>query len=282
MNAIWTLLASTLALTAPLALASMGGFASERGGVINIALEGKMLVAAIATALASVAWGNPWLGLGAGIVAAVMLSWTHWLLTQRFRMDHIVSGMAVNAFALGVASFLDKRYTNPQGSALPALAPVLFYSIAFLAPFLLGVYMASLRGGLHLLAVGSDPERAREMGLFPARIRFVGLTATGVFCGLAGTLIVTNAGYYTDNMTAGRGYIALAALILGGWRPIWTLIACIGFGFFQALELQLQGTRFFGAEVPREVWYSLPYIVTIIALAGIWGKVRPPAGLGKV
>jgi general nucleoside transport system permease protein len=279
---ILTLLGSTLILGAPLILAAMGGYTSERGGVINIGLEGKMLMAAVLTALVGAGTGSPWLGLTAGIGGAIVLSSLHWLLTQTYRMDHIISGMAINAIAFGCSNFLDKRFADPdRAEALPVLPPILFQGIALLLPILVTVYALRTRGGLRLKAVGSDPDKARTMGVFPSRVRFFGLLATGVFCGIAGVLLVSNVRVFTDGMTAGRGFIALAALIIGGWRPIPTMIACLVFGLFWGLQIQLQGVVILGAEVPRELWMTLPYVATIVALAGFVGKIRPPAGLGK-
>lgn len=273
---------SILALSAPLILACMGGFVSERGGVINIALEGKMLAAAVVTALAGAATGNAWIGLAAGIGASVLMAWLDWLLTQGYRMDQVVSGMAINLLAWGVANFLDKRFTNPTAGALPSINLWWYEAAALASPVVLALHLKWTRGGLRLKAIGSDPSKARQMGLAPSKIRFVALTITGLLCGLSGALIVSNAGYYADNMTAGRGFIALAALILGGWKPLPAMFACLLFGAFQSLQIYLQGTSILGAQLPREVWYSLPYLVTVVALAGFMGNRKAPAGLGKL
>lgn len=281
MNDLTLLLQGTLVLSAPLVLAAMGGFFSERSGVINIALEGKMLIATITVFLVSIASGSAFVGAAAGIGAAVLLSLLHWLLTQKYKTDPIVSGMAINAIAFGAANFLDKRFTDPSQSGFPKLPSAVYWGFALVLPILAWLYATRTRGGLRLLAVGSDPDKARQMGVFPQRIRFACLLATGVFCGIAGALIVSNAGSYTDNMTAGRGFIALAALIIGGWRPLPAFAACLAFGLFQQLQIQLQGTAVFGVELPRELWLSLPYLATLIALAGLLGKNRTPAGLGK-
>lgn len=289
MSFLSILLISTITLGAPLILAAMGGFCSERGGVINIALEGNMLMGAIATALISAYTKSPWIGITGGIVAATCLSWLHWLLTQSFRMDHIVSGMAINLVALGAANFLDQRYTDPTAGQIPTINVNCYYVAALILPFLIALYMRVSKGGLRLLAVGNDPSKSRQMGLFPTNIRFIGLTATGILCGLSGALIVSDAKYYTDNMTAGQGYIALAALILGSWRPIPAFIACLVFGMFKGLEIQLQGWTpkiemlglHLSLNIPREFWLSLPYLITVIALAGFLGKSRVPAGIGK-
>ncbi len=127
-----------------------------------------------------------------------------------------------------------------------------------------------------MVAVGADPDKARLMGLRPGRIRLIALLATGVFTGLAGALLVSDAAIYTNNITAGRGYIALAALIVGGWRPLPAFAVCLALGFFSSLQL-----RFQGSYIPSQAWAALPYVLTIVALAGFLGKNRTPAGLGK-
>jgi general nucleoside transport system permease protein len=278
---ISTLIMGTLVLSAPLILAAMGGLASERSGIINIALEGKMLIAAVAVWLVSVGTHNALLGLGAGILAASILSLLHWLLTQKFAIDHIVSGMAVNAVAFGGSNFLDKKFTNPSQVDFPRLPLAAYWVFGLLLPVLIWLYLKRTRGGLRLLAVGNDPDKARQMGVSPSSIRLVSLLATGLFCGIAGSLIVSNAGSFNDGMTAGRGFIALAALIIGGWRPLPALAACIFFGMLQQLQIQLQNVPIAGIEIPGWVWLSLPYAATIIVLAGFLGKDRTPAGLGK-
>lgn len=281
MNSLVILLQSTVTLGAPLILAALGGFASERGGVINIALEGKMLTSCAVTAIVALATHNAAAGVVAGIGAAVVISLAHWLLTQIYQIDHIVSGMAINAFALGATNFLDKRFSDPGRGEVPQLPTILFYVLSLALPILVAWIAVRTRGGLRLRAVGSDPNKARTMGISPLRVRFLGLLWCGIFCGLSGALIVTNAKYFTDGMTSGRGFIALAALIIGGWRPIPTLIACLAFGFLQALQIVLQGSHVGGFEVPREAWLCLPYLATIIALAGFLGKNRAPGGLGQ-
>lgn len=276
------LAATALGLSAPLVLAAMGGLASERSGVMNIALEGKMLTAACVAALASSATANPYLGALLGVLAAVAMSLVHAVLTQAYRIDQIVSGMAINALALGGTRFLDQKFTDTtRGSEIPQLPMEVYFALAAAAPFVLALYLARTRGGLHLLAVGNDPDKCRQMGVEPIAVRYRALIATGVLCGIAGVLLVTNSGRFIDGMTAGKGFIALAALILGGWRPIPVLLACLVFGTFDALQLQLQGTKLLAADLPSEFWNALPYVVTLLALAGLGAKSRSPSGLGK-
>lgn len=280
MNELKLLIEGMVILSAPLILAAIGGYFSERSGVINIALEGNMLIATITVWLVTLATGSPVLGLGAALGASVLFSLTHWLLTQRYSVDPIVSGMAVNAIAFGAANYLDKQFRSTS-DAFRSLPLTLYWGLAIVLPFVVWWYVRATRGGLRLLAVGSDPDKARQMGVFPQRIRFVALIGTGLLCGLAGSLLVSNVSSYSDNMTAGRGFIALAALILGGWRPLPTLAACLAFGFFYQLQIQLQGRDIFGFMPPRELWLCLPYIATLVALSGLLGRNRTPAGLGK-
>lgn len=241
-----------------------------------------MLMACAVTALVAIATGNALFGMAVGIASSVLLSAAHWLITQAYQVDHIVSGMAINAFAVGATNFLDKKFSDPNAaSGVPQIPTWIYYIFALGLPLAVAWYSARTRGGLRLRAVGSDPDKARIMGLNPPVIRLKSLLWTGVFCGLSGALIVSNAKFFTDGMTAGRGFIALAALIIGGWRPIPAMIACIFFGFLQALQIQMQGSPVLGVEIHREVWMCLPYAATIIALAGFLGKMRPPAGLGK-
>jgi ABC-type uncharacterized transport system permease subunit len=271
----------TIVLSAPLILAAMGGFTSERSGVINIGLEGMMLMSCCVTALTAAKFG-PWGAVGFGIGSSTILALLHWLATQIYRIDHVISGMAINAIGAGGTNYLYGKLSDPAHSESIVHVPVALFSwLAFIFPVLLWAYARWTRGGLRLLAVGSDPDKARLMGVQPLRVRLFGLLATGVFTGLAGSQLLAYTENFTDNMTAGRGYIALAALILGGWRPVPAFLACLAFGFFSALRLQLEGTSLLGAQLPSEAWASLPYVVTIIALAGFLGKNRTPAGLGK-
>jgi general nucleoside transport system permease protein len=263
-----------------LALAALGGLLSERSGIANIALEGKMLAAACVAAVVSSASGSPILGIFAGILASVILGYCHFAMTQLYRMDHIVSGMVINLFAFGGANFL---VLLPQFSGIKANLPKVdvFIGIAFLMAIFCWWLITKTRFGLRLQASGSDPEKARQNGIEPVNVRLYALLGSGAFAGLAGCMILSNSGIFTDTMTAGRGYIALAALILGGWRPIQTVLACLAFAVFEALQIQLQGTGIGGVELPAALWTSLPYLITLIALAGYAGRNRTPAGLGK-
>jgi simple sugar transport system permease protein len=277
-SALLAIVVGALSLSAPLILAAMGGLVSERSGVMNIALEGKALTAACLAAVVGSALDSPLVGLLAAVLGAVLLSLLHCLLTQAYRVDHIVSGMAINLIALGGTSYLDRRFTDQARSAeIPQLPLAIHVVLALVLPFAVAAFLRWTRGGLRLLAVGNAPDKSRQMGVDPLRVRYAALAWAGVFCGLAGALIVTNAGRFTDGMTAGRGFIALAALIVGSWRPLPALLACLAFGTLEALQIHFQGA----GGLPSEVWNSVPYVATVAVLAGLVGRSRAPAGLGK-
>jgi general nucleoside transport system permease protein len=271
----------TLSRAVPLILAAMGGYTSERSGVINIALEGKMMIAISTGAFVAGAQHDAWIGALAGIGASITLALLHWLITQVYRVDHIISGMAINVIAFGASSYLmDPRIFDRHQERVPTLPVNLFIVLAVAIPVLLAIYSTRTRGGLRLQAVGSDPDKSRQMGVSPGTVRFWSLVATGVFCGLSGAMILANeSGQASEGMTAGRGFIALAALIIGGWRPIYAAAACLFFAFFEALRVN---SAWLDQHVPSAVTQSLPYLVTIIALAGFLGRNRTPAGLGKL
>ncbi|MBS1704887.1 MAG: ABC transporter permease [Armatimonadetes bacterium] len=271
---------NTLVMTVPMALAAIGGMFSERSGVMNIALEGKMLMGACTLALVGAATGNPWIALGAAMVVATIMSLIHAVLTQIYKLDHVVSGMAINALALGSAKFLSDKFLDAS-KQIAFLPMEVFVGLGLLIPFLTAAWLRWTRGGLRLMATGSDPEKCRQIGLEPVKVRYESLIVTGVLCGIAGSAIVTNAGQFGEYVTAGKGFMALAALILGGWRPLPTLLACLGFGVTQALQLQLQGSHLMGASLPSEAWNATPYLVTLLALIVLGAKNRAPAGLGK-
>ncbi len=266
-------------LTTPLALAAMGGYASERSGVVNIGLEGMMLTAACCAAVVAPAYG-PWVALGVALVVTVLIGLLHWLLTQVYRVDHVISGMGVNLLAAGGTNFV-ASLAGAASSGVPALSRYGYVALGLVLPFAAWAYVRGTRGGLRLVATGADPDKARLAGIVPERVRLAALVATGVFTGLSGAALVAYTGGFTNDMTAGRGYIALAALVLGGWRPLPTLAACLAFGLMSALRVQFAGESVFGVSPPSEFWAALPYLATVVALAGFLGRGRTPAGLGR-
>ena len=273
------LASQTMIFAAPLALAAMGGFASERSGVVNIGLEGLMLTSACAAAVAAERFGAGG-ALAIALGLAVLLSCLHWLATQVYRVDHVITCMVVNLLAPDGTNFV-RGLTSDASSGVAHLPVPLYETVAILLPFALWAYARHTRGGLRLVATGADPDKARLAGIVPERIRLAALVSTGLFAGLGGAMLVAFTGGFADNMTAGRGYIALAALVVGGWRPLPTLAACLAFGFFGALNAQFSGNVVLGIALPSQFWAALPYLATVVALAGFLGRGRTPAGLGK-
>ena len=270
-----------LTVSSPLLLMAMAGYASERSGIINIGLEGKMLTSCFVCAAFAPLYG-PVGGVLMAILAGIIISVLHWTLTQIYRIDHIISGMAINLLASGGTGFLvASGYAKNTIADSQRLPLPIFYAFAILSPIVLFWMANKTRFGLRHKSVGSDPDKARLLGIDPQRVRFFALILTGIFSGLAGSLLVTDTATFTKDMTSGRGYIALAALILGGWRPIPAALSCFLFGLATAVQIQFNGKPLFGMEIPSEIWKMLPYIVTLLALAGLLGRNRTPAGLGK-
>lgn len=306
---------STVRMATPLLLACLAGLFSERAGIFDIGLEGKMLVAAfVAAAIASVT-GSAWLGLLAGIGASMVLAIVHGLASITFRGNQLISGVAINFFAAGITVVVAQSWFG-QGGRTPQLADgARFQSITL--PFadslagvpLLGpiykelisghsilVYMAMLivpltwwvlyrtRFGLRMRAVGENPAAVDTAGISVVRLRYSAVLICGALCGIAGAQLATAepaAGFIKD-MTAGRGYIALAALIFAKWRPWYALMACLLFGFLQALELRPDLiTNVIGIKVQGQLLSALPYIMTVVILAGFVGKAIPPRAGGE-
>ena len=278
---------STIRSTTPLILASLGGMFSERSGVINIALEGMMLAGAFTAAAVTYAVGNPFVGLLAGMSAGLAIAAIHALACIRYRADQVVTGTAINILMIGVPGFLSGAFflssgstpQIPEGNLIPwtpiviafALVPIAWY-VLYKTPF-----------GLRLRSVGENPEAADASGVPVARMRYAGVLLSGVLAGIGGAyLSIGQSSLFTRNMTSGRGFIALAALIFGKWRPVQTMLACLLFGFTEAVTIQMQGVVKLpsGEDVPVQFIQMIPYVLTIIVLAGFIGSSRPPKALG--
>ena len=296
-----TLVYSTIRATTPLILAALGGMFAERSGVINIALEGLMLAGAFTAAAVTATSGSATLGIIAGIFAGMLLAGIYALATIRYEADQVVSGTAINILMLGLpallsgALFLSSGSTPqiPKNNLIPtlntffgvqwldisvasilafALVPVSWY-VLFKTPF-----------GLRLRAVGENPEAADAAGINVARIRYIAVLISGALAALGGAyLSIGQSSLFTRNMTAGRGFIALAALIFGKWRPVPTMLACLLFGFTEAMTIQIQGTFKLpsGEDIPVQFIQIIPYVLTIVVLAGFIGTSRAPKALGQ-
>lgn len=308
-----SILAATLRLAAPLVLAALGGLFSERSGIIDIGLEGKMLGAAFAAAAMAAVSGSAWAGLGAGVGVAVMLALIHAFAAVSQRGDQVVTGMALNILVAGLAPVLATSWFHLDGTtpalapsarfaalALPgagALAPVPLFGplytrvvsdhngilyLAALAVPAIALVLQRTRFGLRLRAVGENPDAVETAGVSVAWLRYRALIVTGVLCGLAGAYLSIAAGAgFTRNMTAGRGYLALAALIFGRWRPVPTALACLLFAFADAAQTRLQGVALpLLGVVPVELVGAIPYALTVLLLAGFVGASRAPRALG--
>jgi simple sugar transport system permease protein len=279
------LLFSTIRLATPLLLAALGGMFSERSGVINIALEGLMLAGAFTAA--SMTWysESPWVGLASAILAGAAVALIHAVACIRYRADQVVSGTAINILLTGVPALLSGAFFLSSGSTpqVPRgnLIPVTPVVIAFLLVPVSWYVLYRTPFGLRLRAVGENPEAADAAGVSVNRMRYTAVLLSGALAGIGGAyLSIGQSSLFTRNMSAGRGFIALAALIFGKWRPVQTMLACLLFGFTEAIAIQLQGVHFGGEEIPNQFVQMIPYVLTIVVLAGFIGQSRAPRSLG--
>ncbi len=308
------MIASTLRLSTPLIFCALAGLLSERSGVVDIGLEGKMLIAAFAAGAAGAVYGSTTVALVLAMLVATCLSWLHGLACVSHRGDQVVSGVAINIVAagmtvvLGIAWFAQGGQTPPVSAAVrittlfpgagaslqsvPVLGPVLAHAVlghnalVYLALLLVPAVWWLLfrtRFGLRLRAVGENPQMVDAAGVSVQGLRYTALTLNGVLCGLAGSyLVLAQNASFSQNMTAGRGFMALAALIFGRWHPVSALWACLLFGFLDAAAIRLQGVKLAViGEVPVQVIQALPYVLTVVLLAGFIGRAVAPKALGR-
>ena len=283
---------STIRLATPLVWAAIGGLYSERSGVINVALEGLMLAGAFTAAAVTYYAGSPWVGLGAAMAAGALVAAALAVICIRFDANEVVAGMGVNILFLGLpavlsgALFLSSGSTPqiPREQLMPELGQVSVLSLLALAVVGATVYLLYRTPfGLRLRAVGENPEAADAAGVRVQRLRYAAVIISGVLAAVGGAyLSIGQSSLFTRNMTAGRGFIALAALIFGKWRPVPTLLSCLLFGFADAVTIQMQGVAKLpsGEDVPVQFVQIVPYLVTIIVLAGFIGHSRAPGALG--
>jgi simple sugar transport system permease protein len=278
------LLIATFTSATPLALAAMGGVLSERAGVVNIALEGLIVAGAFVGVWAGQT--SALTGLFAALGVGALLGLLHAFLTQKLRMNHVVSGLGLNLLAAGATRYLALRLF-PEGIRVAGLSQVPFLLAALLLPFLVLLLLTRTRFGLRLRAVGEDPESARMAGIAPGPPRFVAVTLSGVLAALAGTyLSLADSHTFSSNMSAGKGYIALAAVIFGKWNPLGAALGALFFGFFYAVQTQFQisGVHLTWLGIEWTSPYlldSLPYAMTLFALVSVVGRASPPAALGR-
>jgi simple sugar transport system permease protein len=277
------LLASALRLAAPLLLAALGGVLAERSGVIDVGLEGKLLFGAFTAAWAALATGDPWIGVAAGAAGGAALGFVHATFGALLRGDQIVVGVAINLLALGLTQFLLRvlygtSANSPQLPGLPALPGTTLSPLvlaALLAVPAVHFVLHRTRFGLRIRAVGERPDACASLGVDPLRVRLAAVCLGGALAGIGGAYLALDTAQFVKNMSAGRGFLALAAVIFGKWTPLGAAGACLFFGAAEALQIRLQG-----AAVPTQFVQMTPYVLTMVALAGLVGRSRPPAALG--
>ncbi|WP_425088672.1 ABC transporter permease [Stappia sp.] len=307
------ILDSTVRLSTPLLLAALAGLYSERSGVFDIGLEGKMLGAAFAAGAAAAVTGSAWIGLGAGIAVSIALALVHGFACITHRGNQIVSGVAINFLAIGLTALLGQDWFRQGGRTPPVTGDARFETLVLPfadalreVPVIGGIYSELLSGhnilvyiaflavpftwwvlfrtrfGLRLRAVGENPAAVDTAGISVTWLRYRAVICTGILCGIAGAYlsVAQSAGFIKD-MTAGKGFIALAALIFAKWKPVPVMFACLLFGFLDAVAIRLQGQQVPGiGEVPVQAIQALPYILTVVLLAGFIGRAVPPKAGG--
>ncbi len=311
---ILSTLDSTLRVATPLILCAMAGIFSERSGIIDIGLEGKMLASAFAAGAMAFVSGSAWIGLLAGISISMLASLTHAFACVTHRGDQVISGLAINILASGLTVVLGIAFFRQGGqtphlsnsgrfmsidfqfsesiSKFPFLGPIysdligghnLLVYLAFLSVPLTYYIIYKTRFGLRLRAVGEKPMAVDTAGISVTWLRYRAVLCAGLLCGIAGAyLAIAHGASFGREMSAGKGYIALAAMIFGKWQPRNTLLACLLFGFLEAISDRLQGVPLpFIGEIPVQLMQGLPYILTVVLLAGFIGKAVAPAAIGQ-
>lgn len=306
-----TMLVETLRLGTPIALGALAGIYAERSGVVNIAIEGMMLIGAAFGFAAYVGTGNIWFGVVAAVLLGGLIALLHGLLSISFKVDQVVSGTVINILAIGVTGYMRRQYILPQVSAIqaantgqslatlpevsfpglaniPILGPIFFIGKPIFFAMLVLVVLTHIvlfytRWGLRTRAVGENPRAADTVGINVSRTRYINIAISGMIAGLGGAwLSLEKVGGFDDGMTAGKGFIALAAMIFGNWTPFGAFGGAMLFGFSEALGIRFQilKVELFGGPVPTQFLQMLPYVLTVIVLAGLIGRSVGPAAAG--
>jgi simple sugar transport system permease protein len=283
-------LVQTLSISIPYLFAASGGVVAERAGVVSLTLEGFMLTGAFTATLGAYYSGDPWVGVLSGIAGGVLAGGLHAVASIRYRADQIVVGIAVNLLAVGLTRFfLQLAFNSSSNSARivgfsreetaglfsPLADPLVW--LGLLAIPAVAFLVARTPFGLRVRAVGEHPEAATTVGVRVSRVRYAAVILSGALASLGGVYLALDQHQFTDQMTAGRGFIALAAIIFGRWDPVRAGIACLLFAAAEALQIQLQTVQ----AIPSQFVSMIPYVLTIVALAGVVGRAVPPAALGK-
>jgi len=285
---ILVFLAQTLRIVMPYLFAASGGVIAERAGVISLTLEGLMLGGAFSSALAAFYFDSAWIGVIVGMLAGVVIALFYGLVVIRYRADQVVVGIALNLLVMALTRFFlqmafDSASNSPRVPGLPAGSGI----FGFLVNPLVWVGLLALPAvawvlnktvfGLRVRAVGEHPDAATSVGVSVHRIRYAAVALSGALAGLGGVYLAMDQHQFTDQMTSGRGFIAIAAVIFGRWEPVRVGIACLLFAAAEALQIQLQGAQI----LPSQFVSMIPYLLTIIALAGVVGRAVAPSALGK-
>lgn len=290
-------LVSSLHLAIPLAYAALGGLYSERSGVLNIGLEGMLLTGAFVGAAVTYYTNSPWIGVLAAVISGGLVGLLHAFLSVTLLVNQLVSGLAINLVASGVTSFFSRLVFSggtqrlvgiepiiiPGLANIPLIGPLLFQQdiLVYLLLFIVCLstyFLYYTSPGLTLRAVGEYPLAAETSGVSVQRVRYLAVVIGGSLAGLGGAyLSLVQVKYFAEGMSAGKGFIAIAALIFGKWHPVGSVLSCLLFGSTEALQLRIQAS---GANIPYQFLIMLPYAIAIFALIGLFGLSTPPAALG--
>lgn len=296
---IISIIAATLRMATPLIFAALGGLFSEKSGVVNIGLEGMMTIGAFFAVFGSFATGSPFLGIVFALIAGGAIAALHAFLSINLKADQIISGTAINLFSTAFASFLIFKIFKKGGQTdivnsvpynipnfirhIPVVGPLInglnwFVIFAFVFVILAYIVLENTSLGLRIKAVGEHPGAADTLGINVYKMRYLCVILSGVLAGLGGAALSIGASnIYREGMVSGRGFIALAAMIFGNWKPKGTMLACLLFAFGSAIQINAQILNF---NIPNEVYAVIPYVLTMLALAGFVGKTTPPAADG--
>ena len=280
-------LAQMIRIAIPYLFAASGGVVAERAGIVSLTLEGFMLSGAFGAVVGTHYSGSPWIGVLSGMFGGLIFALIHAVTTIRYRADQVVVGVAINLLAIGVTRFFLKLFFASSSNS-PRVAgfggnikaggfdnPLLWMGLAVAPLVAFVIYRTPF--GLRVRAAGEHPEAAESVGVSVTRVRYLAVAISGILAGLGGVYLALDQHQFTDQMTAGRGFIAISAVIFGRWNPIRAALACILFAAAETLQIQLQGSH----AIPSQFIEMIPYVLVIIALAGVVGRAVPPAALGK-
>jgi len=286
MNPI-SFLTQMIRIAVPYLFAASGGVIAERSGIISLSLEGYMLTGAFSATLGAHYSGSAWIGVLAGMFGGLVFGLLHAIASIRYRADQVVTGIAINLLAIGVTRFFLKlafasSSNSPRiegfggNNALHGFDNPLLWLGLLTAP-VLAFLLYRTPYGLRVRAVGEHPAAAESLGIKASAVQYIAVAVSGILAALGGVFLALDQHQFTDQMTAGRGFIAVAAVIFGRWDPVRAALACLLFAAAETLQIQLQGNQL----IPSQFIEMIPYLLTIIALAGVVGRAVPPAALGK-